>query len=42
MFKLDNIVMVYIIKICEKIEDNLKKLIYIKIIWGVGYRIWEE
>lgn len=38
-FKSDNIVMVHITKIREKIEDNPKKPIYIKTIWGVGYRI---
>lgn len=38
-FKSDNTVMVHITKIREKIEDNPKKPIYIKTIWGVGYRI---
>lgn len=38
-FKSDNNVMVHITKIREKIEDNPKKPIYIKTIWGVGYRI---
>ncbi|WP_375347071.1 response regulator transcription factor [Priestia megaterium] len=38
-FKSDNTVMVHITKIREKIEDHPKKPIYIKTIWGVGYRI---
>lgn len=38
-FKSDSTVMVHITKIREKIEDNPKKPIYIKTIWGVGYRI---
>ncbi|MDN3362323.1 response regulator transcription factor [Priestia megaterium] len=38
-FKSDNTVMVHITKIREKIEENPKKPIYIKTIWGVGYRI---
>lgn len=38
-FKSDNTVMVHITKIREKIEGNPKKPIYIKTIWGVGYRI---
>ncbi|WEA46481.1 response regulator transcription factor [Priestia aryabhattai] len=38
-FKSDNTVMVHITKIREKIEDNPKRPIYIKTIWGVGYRI---
>ena len=38
-FKSDNTVMDHITKIREKIEDNPKKPIYIKTIWGVGYRI---
>lgn len=38
-FKSYNTVMVHITKIREKIEDNPKKPIYIKTIWGVGYRI---
>ncbi|MBY0061777.1 MULTISPECIES: response regulator transcription factor [Priestia] len=38
-FKSDNTVMVHITKIREKIEDDPKKPIYIKTIWGVGYRI---
>lgn len=37
--KSDSTVMVHITKIREKIEDNPKKPIYIKTIWGVGYRI---
>ncbi|MBE2976781.1 response regulator transcription factor [Priestia megaterium] len=38
-FKSDNTVMVHITKIREKIEGDPKKPIYIKTIWGVGYRI---
>ncbi|MFV5313999.1 response regulator transcription factor [Priestia megaterium] len=38
-FKSDNTVMVHITKIREKIEDDPKKPIYIKTIWGVGYKI---
>lgn len=38
-YKSDNTVMVHITKIREKIEDNPKQPIYIKTIWGVGYKI---
>lgn len=38
-FKSDNTVMVHITKIREKIEEEPKKPIYIKTIWGVGYKI---
>ncbi|MFS0783218.1 response regulator transcription factor [Bacillus sp. 1P06AnD] len=38
-FKSDNTVMVHITKIREKIEINPKHPIYIKTIWGVGYKI---
>lgn len=38
-FKSDNTVMVHITKIREKIEEDPKKPIYIKTIWGVGYKI---
>lgn len=34
----DNIVMVYIWKLCEKIEYDLSKLEYIKIVCGFGYK----
>lgn len=37
--KSDNNVMVHITKIREKIEDYPKNPIYIKTIWGVGYKI---
>lgn len=37
--KSDNNVMVHITKIREKIEDDPKNPIYIKTVWGVGYRI---
>lgn len=29
-------------KIQEKIEEDPKKPIYIKTVWGVGYKIWED
>ncbi|KNF07185.1 regulatory protein VanR [Gottschalkia purinilytica] len=38
-FKSDNTVMVHITKIREKIEEDPKKPVYIKTIWGVGYKI---
>lgn len=38
-FKSDNTVMVHITKIREKIEEDPKKPIYIKTIWGVGYKV---
>jgi DNA-binding response OmpR family regulator len=38
-YKSDNTVMVHITKIREKIEPDPKKPIYIKTIWGVGYKI---
>ncbi|MEX3622771.1 response regulator transcription factor [Viridibacillus arvi] len=38
-FKSDNTVMVHITKIRDKIEVNPKQPIYIKMIWGVGYKI---
>ena len=38
-FKSDNTVMVNITNIREKIEEDLKNPIYIKTIWGVGYKI---
>lgn len=33
-----NIVMSHIRNIREKIEDNPRKLVYIQMVWGVGYR----
>ncbi|MCK6206600.1 response regulator transcription factor [Bacillus infantis] len=39
LLKSDNTVMVHITKIREKIEDDPKHPIYIKTIWGVGYKI---
>lgn len=39
LLKSDNTVMVHITKIREKIEDDPKNPIYIKTIWGVGYKI---
>lgn len=38
-FKSDNTVMVHITKIREKIEEDSKNPIYIKTIWGTGYKI---
>lgn len=38
-YKSDNTVMVHITKIREKIETDPKQPIYIKTIWGVGYKI---
>ncbi|WP_409369262.1 response regulator transcription factor [Lysinibacillus sp. 38-6] len=38
-YKSDNTVMVHITKIRDKIEDDPKHPIYIKTIWGVGYKI---
>lgn len=38
-FKSDNTIMVHITKIREKIEEDPKKPIYIKTVWGVGYKI---
>jgi DNA-binding response OmpR family regulator len=35
----DNTVMVHITKIREKIEEDSKHPIYIKTIWGIGYKI---
>lgn len=38
-FKSDNTVMVHITKLREKIEEDPKHPIYIKTVWGVGYKI---
>lgn len=38
-YKSDNTVMVHITKIREKIEEEPKRPIYIKTVWGVGYKI---
>lgn len=38
-YKSDNTVMVHITKIREKIEEDSKKPIYIKTVWGVGYKV---
>jgi len=38
-FKSDNTVMVHITNIREKIEQDPKHPIYIKTVWGVGYKI---
>ena len=31
--------MVHIRRLREKIEDNPKKLVYLKVVWGIGYKI---
>ncbi|WP_216831491.1 response regulator transcription factor [Alkalihalobacterium elongatum] len=38
-FKSDNTVMVHITKIRDKLEEDPKHPIYIKTVWGVGYKI---
>lgn len=38
-YKSDSTIMVHITKIREKIEEDPKKPIYIKTVWGVGYKI---
>ncbi|MBH0166667.1 response regulator transcription factor [Fictibacillus sp. 7GRE50] len=38
-YKSDSTVMVHITKIREKIEEDPKRPIYIKTVWGVGYKI---
>lgn len=38
-YKSDNTVMVHITKIREKLEEDPKHPMYIKTIWGVGYKI---
>ncbi|MBO9128081.1 response regulator transcription factor [Bacillus sp. 165] len=38
-FKSDNTVMVHITNIREKIEEDPKHPIYIKTVWGVGYKL---
>jgi DNA-binding response OmpR family regulator len=38
-YRSDNTIMVHITKIREKIEEDPKKPIYIKTVWGVGYKI---
>ena len=38
-YRSDNTIMVHITKIREKIEEEPKKPIYIKTVWGVGYKI---
>lgn len=38
-YKSDSTVMVHIMNIREKIEPNPRKPIYIKTVWGVGYKI---
>ncbi|AHA75735.1 DeoR family transcriptional regulator [Bacillus thuringiensis] len=38
-YQSDNTVMVHITKIRDKIEEDSKRPIYIKTVWGVGYKI---
>jgi DNA-binding response OmpR family regulator len=38
-YRSDNTVMVHIMNIREKIESNPRKPIYIKTVWGIGYKI---
>ncbi|MBO9131170.1 response regulator transcription factor [Bacillus sp. 165] len=38
-YKSDNTIMVHITRIREKIEEDPKRPIYIKTVWGVGYKI---
>lgn len=38
-YKSNNTIMVHITKIREKIEEDTKRPIYIKTVWGVGYKI---
>ena len=41
-FQSDNTVMVHILKIREKIEENPRKPRYVKTVWGVGYKIEKD
>ncbi|HLR68550.1 MAG TPA: response regulator transcription factor [Virgibacillus sp.] len=41
-FQSDNTVMVHIRKIREKTEENPRKPMFIKTVWGVGYKIEKE
>lgn len=38
-YKSDNTVMVHITNIREKIEENPRQPVYLKTVWGVGYRV---
>ncbi|HDR6271322.1 TPA: response regulator transcription factor [Bacillus cereus] len=38
-YKSDNTVVVHITKIREKIEENPRQPVYLKTVWGVGYRV---
>lgn len=38
-YNVENIVVVYIRKIREKIEIELKNLRYVKVVWGFGYKM---
>lgn len=40
-FEIDNTVMVHIRNLRDKIEDDNKKPLFIKTVWGVGYRFGE-
>ncbi|MBY6971087.1 response regulator transcription factor, partial [Clostridium botulinum] len=41
-YKSENTVTVYIRRIREKIEINTKEPEYIKVVWGIGYKIEKE
>ena len=38
-FAVENTVMVHIRHICEKIEIDTKKPRYVKVVWGIGYKM---
>ncbi len=38
-YKSDNTVVVHITKIREKIEENPRQPVYLKTVWGIGYRV---
>lgn len=39
VYSCERIIVVYIRRIREKIEINLKELKYLKVVWGIGYKI---
>ena len=41
-YKSENTVTVHIRRIREKIEINTKEPEYIKVVWGIGYKIEKE
>ena len=41
-YNADNIVAVHIRRIREKIEINPKEPRYLKVVWGIGYKIQSE